>query len=173
MSRASRAGYSTESSVISMKQRYLPLLLALLALASCASSGKTAATAADTAQTQAASDFQLERINFAVINIEGMVQFYQQVFNMKFKKVENLGAFLYEGKLFGLDYLLIPNDILGVRAEQGRYQLDIKVNDIDAVVGRAVNVGGTLKAGVRRRDNMRVATVFDPDGNTLTFIQPD
>jgi predicted enzyme related to lactoylglutathione lyase len=155
-----------------MKHRQSLLVLPLvLLLASCASSTKSAAPAAGQQSTSAPGEFQLDRLTFAVTNTENMVAFYQSVFNMRFKRVDGPGAYLYEGKLFGINYLLVPNEVAGVRAEQSRYQIEVKVPDVDAVVKRAVWVGGTIKGGVRDSDSRRTATIIDPDGNTIIFFQ--
>src|SRR4051812_24853429 len=137
--RGRAASRSNRLQLISMNSRHLLLLATLLTLVSCSSSTRTTSVVA-ARDTSSASEFQLDRLTFAVINVEGMVAFYQSVFNMRFKKVDGPGAYLYEGKLFGINYLLVPNDIAGVRAEQSRYQVEVKVRDVDAVVQRAVMV---------------------------------
>jgi predicted enzyme related to lactoylglutathione lyase len=153
-----------------MKQRFILLLPILLVLASCASSTKATTPTAD---QQGKPRFELDRITFAVINTEGMVAFYERVFDTKFKRMDGPGAYLYEGKMFGITYLFVPNDVAGVRAEQSRYQIEVRVDDIDAAVQRVVLVGGTLKGGVGITGRMRRALVFDPDGNAIILLQED
>ncbi|MBS1911298.1 MAG: hypothetical protein JST22_04875 [Bacteroidetes bacterium] len=156
--------------------RYAFLLVLLLA-ACASSSGTTGAAGTSAARTSAtgqAADstaFRLDRVSLATINTEGMVQFYQRVFEMRFKKLPIEGAYIYTGRIFGVDFVFIPNEVAKVRADRNRHEFNVVVPDIDVAVKRVVNTGGTLLKGPSNGDTERSATVTDPDGNSLVLVQ--
>ncbi|HET8984981.1 MAG TPA: hypothetical protein VFN03_04395, partial [Trueperaceae bacterium] len=74
------------------------------------------------------------------------------------------GTTFYRGSLHGARFIIAPNDLAGVVANQNRHQFVYLTSDLAALLTRVVDAGGTV------RDSTGTATtVLDPDGNTLVF----
>ena len=116
-------------------------------------------------------NFKISKITIAAVNINLMVEFYENVFSINFVKKELGGFTLYQGKFGELELLLCPNEIAGVEADQSRYQPDIIVPDLDTVIDAALKFGGKIKDEIIETSQNRMASILDPDGNTLVFIQ--
>ena len=113
--------------------------------------------------------FEISRVSYAVTNIDAMVVFYSAVFQTEFKTLHWGDQTLYQGKLLGHPTLFCPNSIAGVKAEQSRIQFDVLTNDLDGVIKRAAESGGTVREQSEAGAAERYCTVVDPDGNTINF----
>lgn len=155
-----------------MKNTILAAILAVplsLRLVSCSSTSQTSSTLRLPHDSSGA--YGIARIAMAAENIEGMVQFYQRVFGAHFKRVSGYDTFVYEGRIFGLEYVLIPNAVAGVRCGRSRHEFNIRVKDLDATLQRVVSTGGVIAKNPAITDKRRVATVVDPDGNTMILTE--
>ncbi|QQS31103.1 MAG: hypothetical protein IPM47_09375 [Sphingobacteriales bacterium] len=114
---------------------------------------------------------QINKITLASTDIESMVLFYSQVFSCKFVPKQAYGTTLYAGKILGLNLLLCPNEIAGVKAEQSRHQFEFKVPDLEETIELCISNCGRLLGEVFVKEQQKTATITDPDGNTLVFIQ--
>lgn len=52
-----------------------------------------------------------------------------------------------------------------------RISFDLTTDDFDATLARLLEAGGSLVGGVERLENLRVATVADPDGNAFELVE--
>ena len=141
----------------------LPLLAAILILTSNMS-----------AQTQlpgqSSPDFQISSIAMAAEHIDAMVKFYGEVFATTFTPFDAGGMNIYQGNLFGITTLIVPNAIAGVEAKQSRHQFELRVKDMEAMKKRATESGGSVREE-QNEGGMHSATILDPDGNTIVFIE--
>jgi predicted enzyme related to lactoylglutathione lyase len=115
------------------------------------------------------SNFKISKITIAITNINEMVGFYKIVFKCDFKELSLGGSKLFSGELFGLKILLCPNDLAGVIAQQNRQQFDIKVNDAKKILEDVIKANGKIKEPYN--SETKTASVIDPDGNTIVFIE--
>ncbi|MEO5931124.1 MAG: VOC family protein [Candidatus Kapaibacterium sp.] len=114
--------------------------------------------------------FRVARVTYAITNVEKMVAFYENVFQMKFESFDGGGTKLYSGMLLGQNTLFCPNTLAGVVAEQNRLQYDIVVSDIDGVAARVRASGGKVREE-NTVEGRKTMTIVDPDGNTIIFHQ--
>lgn len=115
------------------------------------------------------SNFKISKITIAITNINEMVDFYKTVFKCNFKELSLAGTKLFSGELYGLNILLCPNEIAGVIAQQNRQQFDINVDDIKIVLADVIKANGKIKESYNPKT--KTASVIDPDGNTIVFIE--
>jgi len=115
------------------------------------------------------SPFKLSKITIAITNINEMVNFYQTVFKCEFNEVSIANTTLYSGNLFGIKILLCPNELAGVIAQQNRQQFDIEVAGIKTVLQDVIKANGKIKEPYN--SETKTASVIDPDGNTIVFIE--
>lgn len=116
--------------------------------------------------------FALDRITVATFDMKAMVKFYSRVFDTSLEPKVAYGTTLYEGSLADLNLLLCPHDIAKVEAEQNRHQLRFVVNDVEEMMRRAWDAGGSLMGEIVEDAGEKIAGVRDPDGNTIEFRQP-
>jgi catechol 2,3-dioxygenase-like lactoylglutathione lyase family enzyme len=81
------------------------------------------------------------------------------------------GTTLYQGQLAGISLLLCPNEIARAQAEQNRHQLRLTVKDIAATMRLALANGATLLNEISDHEGAKIASVRDPDGNSIEFMQ--
>ena len=115
--------------------------------------------------------YEVMGMTIAVVNMEEMSIFYNNVFDANFKTVEKYGITLYQGKWGNQALLLCPAEIAKNDAKVNRHQFDVLVYDLDKAIELVVDNGG--KAGEETKDGLgrRVITVYDPDGNSIVLIE--
>ena len=87
-------------------------------------------------------NYQIEGMTIAITNMEAMLSFYSNVFNIQFTEKEINGSKLYSGVWGGLNLLFCPAKIAGNTAEQNRHQLDIIVSDLTKTIQLTIKYGG-------------------------------
>jgi catechol 2,3-dioxygenase-like lactoylglutathione lyase family enzyme len=120
-----------------------------------------------------AADVKLAQISLAAVRVEAMIDFYNGVLGAGLAPVEGYSddEAMYRGTLAGVALLIVPNEIAGVTAEQGRHQLHLTVSDVAAAEALVQEFGGTVEEEVQGAENGadRTVVVRDPDGNTLVL----
>ncbi len=111
----------------------------------------------------------IERITFAVNDIENMVRFYNSVFDLQLTHVENTPFYL--GRMAGLELLMCPNEIAQVKAEQNRHQFRFVVNDLAQVLADIHAAGGQQLGEIQVEPHMRMCGARDPEGNTMELVE--
>lgn len=117
--------------------------------------------------------FTLARISIAANNIIQMAAFYNAVFDANLTPYEAYGTTLFRGELQGMSLVLAPNEMLGIQAEKNRIQFDFEVDNLREMVVEVLEAGGAFygETGIVEEDGRSVASVVDPDGNTLVLIE--
>ena len=105
---------------------------------------------------------ELVELSLAATDVQAMVRFYDTLFDAGLQPSEAFGTTFHRGALHGVAFVLAPNDLAGVEARQNRHQFVYAVTDLSAFLARVTEAGGTV-----RDSTGTVATVLDPDGNTL------
>jgi predicted enzyme related to lactoylglutathione lyase len=101
-----------------------------------------------------------------------MVAFYREAFGLEFGEGDTGGDLRSQvGELGGLTLKFVPiRD--GVDFEGFPiHQLGVEVPDVEPVLSAAEKHGGRVLKPPRRKDGRVVASVRDPDGNTLELYQ--
>ena len=115
---------------------------------------------------------KLTGLTIAAIKMKKMVAFYNAVLGARLKPTVHIGAAqFYGGKIGELELTLCPNDIAGVVAQQNRQQLRFQVHDIEAVMDKGRANHGSEINPVDEYKGAKVASLADPDGNTIEFVQ--
>ena len=115
---------------------------------------------------------KLVGLTIAANNMEKMIRFYNAVFSARLKPTVHIGADdFYGGTLCGMELTLCPNTIAGVNAEQNRQQFRFEVADIDAVMAAGLANHGSEINPVDEYKGAKVASLADPDGNTIEFVE--
>ncbi len=113
-------------------------------------------------------------LTIATKEMRQMVQFYNAVFDADLQITAQISNQpFYSGKLAGIDLMLCPNSIAGIRAEQNRQQFRFIVRDIEAVIQRGLANHGSEINPIDDYAGAKVASLADPDGNTIEFVQLD
>ena len=71
----------------------------------------------------------------AITNMQKMLAFYSNVFQIEFTEKEMYGSHLYSGIWGELNLLFCPAEIAQNTAEQNRHQFDIEVSDFILNIG--------------------------------------
>lgn len=115
---------------------------------------------------------KLVGLTIAANNMQEMVRFYNAVFDARLKPTVHIGADdFYGGAIAGIDLALCPNRIAGVIAEQNRQQFRFDVSDIEAVMAAGLANHGSEINPIDEYKGAKVASLADPDGNTIEFVQ--
>lgn len=120
---------------------------------------------------------QLQQITMAINDMPAMVNFYNAVFESNLVPVESPmengdSPQFYKGQFLGIDLLFCPNSLLNIQAERNRHQFHMIVEDVDVLVAAAKRTGGWEFTETVVQDNAKIASVSDPDGNSVVLTQP-
>ena len=122
-------------------------------------------------KAQPMTDYSLQGITVAITDMPGMLQFYKHVFKLEFEAKAMFGSTLYSTDWQGIKLLFCPADIAQNTAKQNRHQPDIKVTDLKEILKRVVKAGGKIKDQPYEQDGQLIASVYDPDRNSIVFMQ--
>ncbi len=115
---------------------------------------------------------QMVGLTVAAINMKKMVKFYNAVFNAGLKPTVHIGdEQFYAGMLCGMNLTFCPNAIAGVVAEQNRQQFRFQAPDIEAVMAKGLANHGSEINPIEEYKGAKVASLADPDGNTIEFVE--
>ena len=115
--------------------------------------------------------YQIEGMTIAIKNMEQMLAFYSNAFNIMFTEKEMYDSKLYSGVWGGLKLLFCPAEIAGNTAVQNRHQLDIVVSDLQKIIKTVTNYGGVLIGEIVEDEYSWSVGIYDPDKNSLVFKQ--
>ncbi len=100
-------------------------------------------------------------------NVEAMLNFYSQAFQVEFREVSTYGISSQFGEINGITLKLVP-----IRDEADFknfpvHQLGFVVPDVEAVIALALQHGGRQEGRLIRTEGKTQAAIRDPDGNTI------
>lgn len=116
-------------------------------------------------------NYQIQGMTVAVKNMDAMLDFYMNVFDMTFIEKKLQETALYSSVWSGLNLLFCPASLAKIEAQQNRHQLDIIVDDIQQFITKAVNFGGKLMGDVVENGHSKSVGIYDPDGNSILFVE--
>jgi len=115
---------------------------------------------------------QMVGLTVAAANMAEMVRFYNAVFDAGLKATVHIGdEQFYAGALCGMKLTFCPNTIAGVIAEQNRQQFRFQVDEIEAVMTKGLANHGCEINPIEEYKGAKVASLADPDGNTIEFVE--
>lgn len=123
------------------------------------------------AQSSKKSGYQIEGMTMAITNMDQMLAFYSNVFNIEFKEQELNGFKLYAGKWGDLKLLFCPAELARNQATQNRHQFDVIVPDLEDIIRMISSYGGKSMGNKAEGENEWSVGVYDPDMNSINFKQ--
>ncbi len=106
-----------------------------------------------------------------------MIRFYNAVFEANLTPFtpapfsDDDEMIFYRGHLAGINLLFCPNDIAGIEADTNRQQFNFAVKDVVQVMRTALQSGGVQIDAPQIVEGVITASVRDPDGNSIEFVQ--
>lgn len=111
-------------------------------------------------------------ITIATNNTQEMVDFYNNVFYANIVESDTInGVSIYKGSLGDITIYLCPNEIANVEAKHNRHQLKLKVSDVTKTLEEVEKMGGEIKDKMVKTSNQIMASLVDPDKNSIELIQ--
>lgn len=111
-------------------------------------------------------------LTVAVTDMKNMVAFYNAVFDASLEPTVNIGDNqFYGGEIADLQVTFCPNAVAQVVAEQNRQQFRFQVDDIERVMSQGKANHGTEINPIDEYKGAKVASLADPDGNTIEFVE--
>lgn len=115
----------------------------------------------------------ISSIAFRVHNMEAMLNFYSEAFQVRFREVDTYGIPSQFGDMDGITLKFVPirddTDFKGFPVHQPGFV----VPDVEAVVALAVKHGGRPEGQIIRSNGQIQAAVRDPDGNTIELYSEE
>lgn len=102
-----------------------------------------------------------------VSNIEAMLSFYSEAFNIQFREVNTFGIPSQFGEFNGITLKFVPIRDAEDFTSFPIHQPGFVVPDVEAVVAIALKHGGRQEGGLIRNGAGLQAAIRDPDGNTV------
>ena len=116
---------------------------------------------------------QLSSIAIRVANMESMLAFYSEAFQVQFRDVDTYGIKSQFGELDGMTLKFVPIrdevDFKGYPIHQPGFV----VPDVQAVIDIAQKYGGRQEGQLIRADEKIQAAIRDPDGNTIELYEEE
>ncbi len=109
----------------------------------------------------------IDKITIATKDTDRMIDFYTKTFGAELKKRDPISG----GTIGNMQIVLCPRDVAGVKAEQNTIQLRFVVADIEKTFKAALEAGGTKIDAITKAGKQTIASVRDPDGNSIELIQ--
>lgn len=117
------------------------------------------------------SDQTIKGFTMAVFNMDAMIQFYNHVFGINFKKENMFDTVLYKCHWGGLDVLFCPAELANNSSDQNRHQFDIIVDNIEEAVKQVIMNEGKLISKIKQGENYISVGIKDPDNNSIVLKQ--
>ncbi len=110
---------------------------------------------------------KLASIAIRVANVESMLAFYKEAFQIQFQEVDTYGIKSHFGEMNGMTLKFVPirdeADFKGYPIHQPGFI----VPDVEYVIEIAQKYGGRQEGRAIRVDGKIQAAIRDPDGNTI------
>ena len=115
----------------------------------------------------------ISSIAFRVYNLEAMLNFYTEAFQVQFRELDTYGIRSQFGELNGITLKFVPirddADFKGFPVHQPGFV----VPDVEAVIAIALKHGGRQEGQTIRAGGNMQAAVRDPDGNTIELYSEE
>jgi catechol 2,3-dioxygenase-like lactoylglutathione lyase family enzyme len=109
----------------------------------------------------------ISSIAFRVYNMDAMLAFYSEAFNVSFQEVDTYGIRSQFGDVDGITLKFVPIRESDDFQKFPVHQPGFVVPDVEAVIACALKHGGRQEGQTIRADGRVQAAVRDPDGNTI------
>ncbi|MGE0433673.1 MAG: sigma-70 family RNA polymerase sigma factor [Planctomycetota bacterium] len=115
----------------------------------------------------------LTRIVFSSNNPPAMAAFYTALLGAQLEEQDWGGMKVATGKMCGVDVLIVPAEMSGVKADANRHQLGFTVDDLRKRLADGLAAGGTMDEGweVQPTPTGLSVALRDPDGNSIEMFE--
>lgn len=114
---------------------------------------------------------KLTEIIIACFNLEDMVLFYHNVFDIYVKEVQIPKGKIYEGQIDDLKIIFCAASIAGITAKDNRHQLTFQIDDVKSSIEKIKQFGGSLMNELQKADNCLQIAIRDVDGNSIILME--
>lgn len=115
--------------------------------------------------------YSLEVMVLSSINIDDMVEFYTNVFDVDFTSDDLDGQSVYTGSFGGMEFVLVPSTLTQITAPVNPTHFDIYVDDLEEGIRLVEAHGGKTNGQLGEDDTTRAIGIFDPDENFMILKQ--
>ena len=109
----------------------------------------------------------ISSIAFRVHNLEAMMNFYSDAFQVQFREVDTDGIRSQFGEVGEITLKFVPIRDDADFKDYPVHQPGFIVSDVEAVIALAIQHGGRKEGEIIRNGGKIQAAVRDPDGNTI------
>ena len=110
---------------------------------------------------------KLSSLAIRVANMDSMLAFYSEAFQVEFREVDTYGIRSQSGELDGITLTFVPirdvSDFTGYPIHQPGFV----VPDVQSLIDIAQKHGGRQEGQIMRAGGKIQAAIRDPDGNTI------
>ena len=110
---------------------------------------------------------KITEIVIPCFNLEGMLTFYENVFNLSFQKIQINKGSIFIGTIDTIQLTLCPATIAGIEVKDNRHQLTFLVDDMLATIAKATQYKGIILQKAERVERFLQASIRDIDGNSI------
>lgn len=110
---------------------------------------------------------KISSIAFRVYNMDAMLAFYSEAFQVEFREVDTYGIRSQFGDVGGVTLKFVPIRESDDFKNFPIHQPGFVVTDVEAVIDLAIQHGGRQEGQTVRAEGKTQAAVRDPDGNTI------
>jgi catechol 2,3-dioxygenase-like lactoylglutathione lyase family enzyme len=110
---------------------------------------------------------KLSSIAFRVYNLDAMLAFYSEAFQVEFQEVDTYGIRSQFGDVDGITLKFVPIRESDDFKKFPVHQPGFIVPDVEAVITIAIKHGGRQEGQTLRAEGRVQAAIRDPDGNTI------
>lgn len=110
---------------------------------------------------------KISSIAFRVYNMDAMLAFYSEAFQVEFQEVDTYGIRSQFGDVGGVTLKFVPIRESDDFKNFPIHQPGFVVTDVEAVIDLALKHGGRQEGQTVRAEGKTQAAVRDPDGNTI------
>jgi catechol 2,3-dioxygenase-like lactoylglutathione lyase family enzyme len=110
---------------------------------------------------------KISSIAFRVYNMDAMVAFYTETFQIEFREVDTYGIRSQFGDVDGITLKFVPIRESDDFKNFPVHQPGFVVPDVEAVIALAIKHGGRQEGQTVHAEGKTQAAVRDPDGNTI------
>ena len=109
----------------------------------------------------------ISSIAFRVHNLEAMMNFYSEAFQVQFREVDTYGIRSQFGEVGDITLKFVPIRDDADFKDYPIHQPGFIVSDVEAVIALALQHGGRKEGEIIRNGGKIQGAVRDPDGNTI------
>ena len=117
------------------------------------------------------SKIKVGGMTIAVTEMQKMIDFYQNVFELDFEEVDMYNAKLFKSNLDKMEVLFCPASIAQNTATQNRHQLTLEVDDLELILKRVSKHKGEIMGEKLKNGAFFQIGIKDPDNNSILLTQ--